>query len=179
MEYKVYVNNITLLLKQGDITKETTDAIVNAANEQLYHLGGVAAAIAQAAGEQFWIESNTIKHVPTGSSAVTTGGNLPAKYVIHGVGPIWKGGNEKEEELLTSVIQDCLIKADTLQLISIAFPAISTGIYGYPLDLAAKTIINTIKQYTIKLQHIKHIHLVLFSTKDFNEFVSNAKSLLE
>ena len=134
---------------QGDITRETTDAIVNAANSQLMHGGGVAAAIARRGGEiidresREWVRVNG--QVTHAKPAVTSGGNLSCKYVIHAVGPIWGAGNEDAK--LREAILGSLTTAADLKARSIAFPAISTGIYGFPVERAAQIFMQTIKEY--------------------------------
>jgi O-acetyl-ADP-ribose deacetylase (regulator of RNase III) len=136
-------------IDQGDITVEQVDAIVNAANSQLQHGGGVAGAILRRGGPAIQSESNAwvrnngpVKHE---SPAYTTGGNLDANYVIHAVGPIW--GEGKEEEKLRATILGTLKQADHLQVRSIAFPAISTGIFGFPKSLAARIFYNSMFTY--------------------------------
>ena len=141
----------TLRIIEGDITEEAVDAVVNAANEMLAHGGGVAAAIARAGGDAVtdesrrWVQQHG--HVPTGEAAITRGGNLPARYVIHAVGPVWDGGTIGEEALLSGAIQSALRLADEHRLKSIAIPAISTGIFGYPKPLAIPTILQAILWY--------------------------------
>lgn len=128
----------------GDITEQRVDAIVNAANSELAHGGGVAAAIARAAGPELVRESAAHAFVPVGSAAATSAGDLPARWVIHAVGPIWRGGGEGEAELLASAYRSALTVAAGLGARSIAFPSISTGIYGYPIDAAAEVAITTL-----------------------------------
>jgi len=136
---------------EGDITEEAVDAIVNAANEMLVHGGGVAGAIAAKGGPRVteesrrWVEERG--HVPVGSAAITSGGDLKARYVIHAVGPIWDGGTKGEEGLLSSAVSSALSLADEHGLCSIAMPAISTGIFGYPKHLAIPAILRTIVRY--------------------------------
>lgn len=136
---------------EGDITAEAVDAIVNAANEMLAHGGGVAGAIARAGGDTVidesgrWVEQHG--YVPTGKAAITRGGNLPARYVIHAVGPVWDGGTKGEEALLAGAIESALSLADEHHLSSIAIPAISTGIFGYPKPLAVPAILLAITRY--------------------------------
>ena len=138
----------TLRIIEGDITEQDVDAIVNAANEMLEHGGGVAGAIARKGGPQIasdsrrWVEEHG--RVPTGSAAITGGGDLKARYVIHAVGPVWGGGSKEEERLLASAVRSALSRADEHGLESVALPAISTGIFGYPLKLAVPTILNRI-----------------------------------
>jgi len=134
---------------RGDLTKEEVDAIVNAANEHLAHGGGVAGAIVRRGGWQIQEESNrwVSEHgpVPTGSAAITRAGALPAKYVIHAVGPVWGSGDEVHK--LSSAIASALSIACDKNMSSIAFPAISSGIFGFPKDLCAKVFFDTIFQY--------------------------------
>jgi O-acetyl-ADP-ribose deacetylase (regulator of RNase III) len=155
---------------QGDITQQTTEAIVNAANNQLAHLGGVAAAIARAAGSELLNASAAIEHVETGSVAVTTAGNLKSKYVIHAVGPIWRGGGQNEEELLARCIISSLDKARELEIRSISFPAISTGIFGYPLKEAATTMLTHCIRWLSENDYHLDVYFVLFTKQDLNAF---------
>lgn len=128
----------------GDITKESVDAVVNAANTRLSHGGGVAGAISVAGGPSIQIESNRIRPVPTGSAKATAAGNLPASHVIHAVGPIWRGGDADEEALLASAVRSALDVAAELNVASISIPAIASGIYGFPLERAVEIIHGTV-----------------------------------
>ena len=119
---------------QGDITAESVDAIVNAANEQLAPGGGVCGAIHAAGGPSIAAECRRIGHCPTGGAVATTAGDLPARFVIHAVGPVWQGGTRGEPDLLASAYTSALDEAVRVGARSVAFPAISTGIYGYPLE---------------------------------------------
>ena len=136
---------------KSDITGLRVDAIVNAANEMLAHGGGVAGAIARKGGLQItsesrrWVEEHG--RAATGSAAITGGGNLKARYVIHAVGPVWTGGSSDEERLLASAVRSALTLADERGVESIALPAISTGIFGYPIQLAVPTILSAILEY--------------------------------
>ncbi|PLV59227.1 AAA family ATPase [Thermotoga sp. KOL6] len=136
---------------KGDITKEEVDAIVNAANEYLKHGGGVAGAIVRVGGTIIQEESDKIVEekgrVPTGEAVVTSAGNLKAKYVIHAVGPIWKGGNYGEDDLLYKAVYNALLRAHELKLKSLSMPAISTGIFGFPKERAAKIFARVIKDF--------------------------------
>ncbi len=170
----------TLQLVEGDLTQEEVDAIVNAANAQLQHGGGVAGAILRQGGSEIQIESNTWvrQHGPVSHAepAYTSGGKLPFRYVIHAVGPIWGEGDEDRK--LASAIQGSLKLADRLQLTSIAFPAISTGIYGFPKERAAGVIYNSFKDYFGKDtgSSLKLVRLTLFDQPTMAAFLKVWKS---
>jgi O-acetyl-ADP-ribose deacetylase len=182
-----FASGQNLEICRGDITKVDTNAIVNAANSQLMHGGGVAAAIARQGGETIDRESREwVKiHGPVTNSkpAITSGGNLPCKFVIHAVGPIWGEGDEDRK--LEDAIKGSLIAAEGLNAISIAFPAISTGIYGFPKDRAAKIIIRSIQEYfkenpvskinTVKIVLIDEPTLQAFRDAFEDEFESQGK----
>ena len=166
----------TLQIVQGDITIEETDAIVNAANEHLQHGGGVAWAIVRRGGEVIQQESDAWirKHGPATHShpAWTSGGLLPAKYVIHAVGPVWGDGNEDEK--LSAAVHGSLEVADELKLSSLSLPAISTGIFGFPKERAAGIIFSTIKNYFAHHETgIKLVRIVLFDDATIRAFVSS------
>jgi O-acetyl-ADP-ribose deacetylase len=132
---------------RGDITRLNVDAIVNAANESLLAGGGVCGAIHRAAGPELEIECRKLGGCPTGQARITKGYKLPAKYVIHAVGPVWHGGNAGEEDLLRSCYRSCLELAESRQLTSLAFPCISTGIFGYPKELACAVALATVGEW--------------------------------
>lgn len=144
---------------QGDITRQVVDAIVNAANESLLGGGGVDGAIHRAAGPQLLAECRTLGGCPTGEARVTAGYRLPARYVIHTVGPVWRGGGQDEAQLLASCYRNCMEIANRLRLASIAFPAISTGVFGYPLAQAAEIAITTLSAIEF---HGELVRLVCF-----------------
>lgn len=138
-------------LHQGDITKLAVDAIVNAANEQLLPGGGVCGAIHRAAGPNLAEACRALGHCDTGSAVITRGFDLPAKHVIHAVGPVWHGGGQGEAELLAGAYSSALALCAKHGLKSVAFPAISTGIYGYPLDEAARVAVQTVRDWRYDL----------------------------
>ena len=140
---EVITHGTTIALAVGDITKESTDAIVNAANSGLRGGGGVDGAIHRAGGPAIMAECRQIGYCPTGQAVITTGGNLKARYVIHTVGPVYRGGTKGEAGLLRSAYRTSLMLAAQRGLKSVAFPAISAGIYGYPLHEAARIALTT------------------------------------
>jgi O-acetyl-ADP-ribose deacetylase (regulator of RNase III) len=147
----------TLQIVEGDLTLEQVDAIVNAANAQLQHGGGVAGAISRRGGPQIQIESNAWvrEHGPISHAqpAYTTAGKLPCRYVIHAVGPVWGTGDE--DARLANAVYGALKLADALELSSLAMPAISTGIFGFPKERAAKVILDAIRDYFIQVPQSK------------------------
>jgi len=164
----------TIQIVQGDITIETVDAIVNAANERLQHGGGVAWAISKKGGAAIQKESDEWirQHgrVSHAQPAWTSGGRLPSKYVIHAVGPVWGDGDEDAK--LADAVRGSLQVADELKCSSIALPAISTGIYGFPKDRAAKIIFSTIDKYFVENSSsaVKTVKLVLFDQASMDVF---------
>ena len=170
----------TIQIVQGDITAETTDAIVNAANEYLQHGAGVAGAIVRQGGDiiqqesEAWVRKNgSVSH---SQPAWTSGGNLPAKYVIHAVGPVWGAG--EEDAKLAAAIQGSLEAAETLKLKSISFPALSTGIFGFPKERAAGVIFAAIDQYFSRNDSgIKLVRLVLFDKATIEAFIKTWKTV--
>ncbi len=174
---EVSINQTKLSVIQGDITKQATNAIVNAANPGLMGGGGVDGAIHRAGGPAILEECKQIVskqgRLPTGKAVITTGGNLKAKFVIHTVGPIWHGGNREEPELLASAYQESLKVAAENNLSSISFPSISTGAYGYPAAEAAKVAIRTVASFINEgTTSIKEVVFVLFDSVTFESYSS-------
>jgi O-acetyl-ADP-ribose deacetylase (regulator of RNase III) len=152
----------TIRLERGDITRVQVDAIVNAANSGLSGGGGVDGAIHRAGGPSIMEECRRIGGCPTGSAVITGAGRLPAKHVIHAVGPVWHGGDRGEPDLLRLAYATSLRLAEVYHLRSIAFPAISTGIYGYPLEPAARIALDTAVTHLRRGSSLEQILFVLF-----------------
>ncbi len=176
------INETKVSIIQGDITKQTTDAIVNAANSSLMGGGGVDGAIHRAGGPAILEECKQIVakqgRLPTGKAVITTGGNLKAKHVIHTVGPIWHGGNKNEAELLGSAYFECLKLATENKLASVSFPSISTGAYGYPVNKAAGIALRTVFSFLEEqATSLKDVVFVLFDSKTYESYLSALQEL--
>jgi len=164
---------------QGDITKLSVDAIVNAANSSLLGGGGVDGAIHRIGGKQILEECKKIRakqgECKTGEAVITTAGNLPSKYVIHTVGPVWNGGHKGESELLANCYKNALKKAVENHCETVAFSNISTGIYGYPKDKAALIAIGTVKSFLEEYSEIEQIIFICFDDENFKLYKSILK----
>lgn len=166
------VSDSRIELIKGDITKIKADAIVNAANRGLLGGGGVDGAIHRAGGKEIMDECIKIRNkqggCDTGKAVITTAGKLPAKYVIHTVGPVWNGGYNNEEMLLAECYRNSMELADTYGVKDIAFPNISTGVYHFPKDLAAQIAINTVNDFLKKNSSINRVIFVCFDDENYN-----------
>jgi len=169
-------NATTIALTRGDITRQTVDAIVNAANSGLMGGGGVDGAIHRAGGPAILEECKQIVAMqgkcPAGQAVITGGGNLAAKFVIHAVGPIWRGGASSEEEKLASAYRECLNLAAQYEVKTIAFPSISTGAYGFPVDKASRIAISTAREFCTGNNSLEEIRFVLFDERTYEFFKS-------
>jgi O-acetyl-ADP-ribose deacetylase (regulator of RNase III) len=154
-------------IKIGDITKETTDAIVNAANPTLLGGGGVDGAIHRAAGPKLVAECATLGGCPAGQAKLTQGYNLPAKFVIHTVGPVWRGGNQTEDKLLADCYRNSLELAKKNNIKTIAFPAVSTGAYRFPIERAARIAVDTVKNFLAQNPEIEKVIFVCFNNETY------------
>lgn len=164
-------------LIKGDITEVQVEAIVNAANKSLLGGGGVDGAIHRAAGPKLLEECKVLGECETGDAKITQGYSLPAKYVIHTVGPRWRGGDNNEEKVLASCYCNSLRIAQEKGIKSIAFPAISTGAYGFPMEKAAPIAIRTVKKFVAENPGIEKVIFVLFSDQDFQVYENLIKLL--
>ena len=174
-----------LQLIKGDITDVEADAIVNAANSTLLGGGGVDGAIHRKGGPKILEECKRIRAtqwpdgLPTGKAVITSGGNLKAKHVIHTVGPVWLGGFHVEAELLKQSYKNSLRLAVASGLKTIAFPSISTGAYGYPIEDASRIAVSTVKEFLEKEDKLERAIFVLFSERDFEIYLKTVKNLVK
>lgn len=178
---RVSVGRSIIELVQGDITTQAVDAIVNAANSELAGGGGVDGAIHRAGGPTLMEETDRryTDGCPTGSAVATSAGTLPAKFVFHAVGPVWRGGQKGEPDQLRGAYQTCLDLAGEHGCRSIAFPAISTGVYGYPRDLAATQSLTTVWDHLARRAHPDLVRFVLFDSGSFGAFARVLETLQE
>ncbi len=170
MSRHIHIGTAILTLVRSDITIQDTDAIVNAANSSLLGGGGVDGAIHRAGGTKILEECKRIRQkqgeCPTGEAVITGGGHLRARFVIHAVGPIWRGGAHNEEALLRSAYENSLRLALEHSVSSLAFPSISTGIYGFPIERAARIAFDTVAAFVQKHPEIQEVRFVVFSDHD-------------
>ncbi len=163
---------------EGDITRQQVDAIVNAANNSLLGGGGVDGAIHRAAGPELLAECRQLGGCPTGEAKLTRGYNLPAKWVIHTVGPIWRGGNQHEDELLASCYRRSLALAEVHQLHTIAFPSISTGAYGFPIERAACIAVAEVKTFLEQNDTVEKVILVCYGRRAYEAHQAAIKEIV-
>jgi len=184
VDVKFQVSKAEIFLVQGDITNMNTDAIVNAANSTLMGGGGVDGAIRRKGGMKILEECKRIRAtewldgLSTGKAVVTSGGNLKARHVIHTVGPIWRGGFQSEPELLAEAYLNSLRLAISKGLKTIAFPSISTGAYGYPIEKASRIALTTAKEFLEKEDKLDEVVFVLFTKQDLEVYIQAAEEIL-
>jgi O-acetyl-ADP-ribose deacetylase (regulator of RNase III) len=175
-------NKTKITIVKGDITEQNVDAIVNSANPSLVGGGGVDGAIHRKGGPAILEECKKIRlrypgGLPRGMAVVTSAGKLKAKYVIHTVGPMWKGGNENEHVILSNCYKNSLSIAKELSIKSIAFPSISTGIYGYPIREASRVALRTVKDFVEREGLPEQVVFVLYSKEDMLVYVSSLEEI--
>lgn len=166
-------------LIQGDITREEVDAIVNAANRELRPGGGVDGAIHRVAGPELARACEKLGGCPTGEARITPGFQLPARYVIHAVGPVWQGGTKNEDELLASCYRNSVRLADEHELRSISFCSISTGAYGFPLSRAAKIAMDTLHDMAQRYPRVRTIRMVTFGDDTWRAYAAEMQDYLD
>ena len=170
-----------IVLKQGDITRETADALVNAANSSLLGGGGVDGAIHRAGGPRILEECRKIREekgsCPTGGAVLTTGGNLKARFVVHAVGPVWQGGGAGEAALLDKAYRSSLQLALDNEAVTVAFPSISTGAYGFPIEKAAPIALRAVAAFCEAHPAIEEVRFVLFSAADLKVYQAALEKL--
>jgi len=181
MEFNVHKTKLSLL--QGDLTRQSTDAIVNAANSSLMGGGGVDGAIHRAGGPAILEECKKIVsrqgRLPAGEAVITIGGELNAKFVIHTVGPVWRGGHQGEPETLASAYRESLKLAVEKGLTSISFPSISTGAYGYPIEQAAEVALQTVINFLKQEESLDMVAFVLFDTRTYQAYAQTMEKLIK
>jgi O-acetyl-ADP-ribose deacetylase len=172
------IGQTIFFLEEGDITQQTTEAIVNAANSRLAGGGGVDGAIHRAGGPKIMEECRRIGSCPTGQAVITSGGNLKAKRVIHTVGPIYRDGTGAEAELLASAYRESMKLAHKNGLRSVAFPSLSTGAYGYPLEEAAQIALKTVIHFIQENPGFERVGFVLFGRVSYQAYEQGLKNVI-
>ncbi len=167
-----------ILVVEGDITRQRVDAIVNAANTTLLGGGGVDGAIHRAAGPELLEECRKLGGCPTGQARITKGYKLAAKWVIHTVGPVWRDGRHREDELLASCYQNCFTLAERHRIPNIAFPSISTGAYGFPMDCAARIAVSETKNFLERNSSVEHVTLVCFGQSAYDVHSKTVREII-
>lgn len=178
MTLRITVHQSTVEISEGDITQQDTEAIVNAASTRLRGGGGVDGAIHLAGGPQILQECQKYDGCPTGEARITSGGRLQARFVIHTVGPVYHGGTRGEEKLLASAYRSSLKLAAEHGIQSVAFPAISTGVYGYPRKEAARIALKTVRDYLKEHPEIALVRFVLFGKEAYQTYQEIYKNIL-
>ncbi|MFH0792962.1 MAG: O-acetyl-ADP-ribose deacetylase [bacterium] len=168
-----------LEIVEGDITKQDVDAIVNAANTTLLGGGGVDGAIHRAAGPPLLAECSKLGGCKTGQAKMTKGYRLPARHVIHTVGPVWRGVGSREDSLLASCYKSCLEIVEKHGLKSVAFPSISTGAYGFPIERASRIALREIKEFLEKNETVEKVVVVCFERSDFDCYQQALKEIAD
>jgi O-acetyl-ADP-ribose deacetylase (regulator of RNase III) len=163
---------------EGDITRQQVEAIVNAANSSLLGGGGVDGAIHRAAGPELLAECRQLNGCPTGEAKITGGYNLPAKWVIHTVGPIWRGGNHNEDELLASCYRNSFALAEEYDIRTVAFPSISTGAYGFPMARAARIAVAEVRNFLEKNTTVEKVVLVCFGRNAYDLHLTALRQIM-
>lgn len=175
---RITVMNAAIELQQGDITRVAVDAIANAANARLAGGGGVDGAIHRAGGPAIMAECRAIGTCPIGGAVITMAGRLNARYVIHAVGPVYSNGTHGEPELLANAYQACLQLACSHGVKTIAFPSISTGVYGYPIEKAAPIALGTVMRHLQEPSSLELVVFVLFSAADYAVYAETLDRLI-
>ncbi len=162
---------------QGDITRQQVDAVVNAAKESLLGGGGVDGAIHRAAGPELLTECRTLGGCPTGEAKITKGYNLPAQWVIHTVGPVWQGGHQSEDELLACCYRNSLALAVAHSIRTLAFPAISTGVYGFPLERATRIAMAEVTTFLSRSAFVEEVRFICFGDEAYEVYQATLSAL--
>ena len=163
---------------EGDITRQQVEAIVNAANNSLLGGGGVDGAIHRAAGPELLAECRQLGGCPTGEAKITGGYNLPARWVIHTVGPIWRGGNRNEDELLTKCYRRSFELVEAHNIRTVAFPSISTGAYGFPIERAARIAVTEVNDFLARNDTVEQVSLVCFGRRAYDIHLAAVKDII-